>query len=38
MSVNEKEEMYNTFKALDTDGNGVLNRSEMIQGYIKNIK
>ena len=29
----EKEEMLKTFQALDTNGDGVLSRDELIQGY-----
>ena len=34
LSTHEKEDMYSAFKALDTDGNGVLTREEMIQGKL----
>ena len=29
----EKNELYNSFKALDVDGDGQLSREELIQGY-----
>lgn len=31
----EKDELMQTFKALDTDDNGVLSEQELIQGFIK---
>jgi calcium-dependent protein kinase len=34
----EKKELSETFKALDRDGNGVLSREELIEGYVKVFK
>jgi Ca2+-binding EF-hand superfamily protein len=34
-SKEDNEELAKTFKALDTDGNGVLSREELIVGYQK---
>lgn len=31
----DKEELMRVFKALDKDGNGILTRSELIQGYMQ---
>lgn len=31
----DKDDLYNSFVALDTDGNGILTRSELIEGYSK---
>jgi calcium-dependent protein kinase len=31
----DKEELMRVFKALDKDGNGILNRNELIQGYMQ---
>lgn len=32
VSKNEKQELLNTFEALDLDGNGVLTVDELVQG------
>jgi len=37
-SEQEKKELEKTFQSLDKDGNGVLSRSELIEGYIKVFK
>ena len=34
-SKEDNEEMEKTFRALDTDGNGVLSREELVVGYQK---
>lgn len=31
----EKEDIYKIFKAIDTDGNGILSRAELIQGFAQ---
>jgi len=31
----EKKELEKTFESLDKDGNGVLSRNELIDGYLK---
>lgn len=41
VSKNEKQELLNTFEALDLDGNGVLTVDELVQGrttFIQAIK
>jgi calcium-dependent protein kinase len=31
----EKDELFEAFKAMDKDGNGILTREELIEGYTK---
>lgn len=35
MGQQEKDDLINTFKALDKDGDGTLSRTELIEGYKK---
>ena len=39
IEIKEKEEMQKTFKALDTDGDGILDKEELIKGeFLINLK
>ena len=35
VTKNDKEDLLKTFKCLDKDGNGQLNRLELIEGLIR---